>query len=135
VIEHGGAASIGARRATGLNAGEVAITACAGTESDVATHVEIELAVTIVIEKRGAGMKPGTELHAPDSSLVRDIRESAVAVIVIKDVLAVLGDEEIGETVVVVVAPDAAEAVAGAGDTSFFRDISERAIAVVAVNG
>jgi len=133
VIENGGAAGMGAGRATGLDAGEVGITACAGAESDLATQVEIEIAVTIVVEKRGVGMEPGTELHAAYSSLVCDIRESTVAVILIKDVLAVLSDEEIGETVVIIVAPDAAEAVAGTGDTCFFRDISERAIAVVAV--
>ena len=51
----------------------------------------------------------------------------------IKDVAAVLGNEQVGKSVVVVIAPDAAQAVTGAGNAGLFGDVGECAIAVVTI--
>ena len=78
-------------------------------------------------------MKLSTGLDGRDAGLVGDIGERTVAVVVVQDIAAVLGDVEIGETVVVVVPPDATEAVACPGNASLIRDISKDAVAVVAI--
>src|SRR5262249_4103046 len=64
VVEHGRASVIGAGRATGLEAAQVAIATGAGTVRDVAADIKIKLAVAVVIEKSGAGVEPSPEFHA-----------------------------------------------------------------------
>ena len=69
----------------------------------------------------------------PTPGFVRDIRECAVSVVVIENVLAVLRHIQIREAVVVVIAPYAAESVSIAGHAGFFRDVSESAVSVITV--
>ena len=71
--------------------------------------------------------------HSRNAGFIGDVGERAVAIVVIKDIASELGDKEIGEAVVVVVAPNAAEAIAGAGDAGFVGDVGERAVAVVVI--
>ena len=78
-------------------------------------------------------MKQRAELHARDAGLVGHIGEGAIAVVVIENVAPELRDVEIGKAVVVVVAPDAPQAVAGAGNAGLFGDVGEGAVAVVAI--
>src|SRR5712671_3150691 len=78
-------------------------------------------------------MKLRTEFEGGYSSLIRDVRESAVPVIAIQHVATILRHVQVRETVVVVVAPRAAEAITGTGDCRRLRDVLERAIAVVLV--
>src|SRR5262249_18646995 len=113
---------------------DIAVALGFGAEVDVAPDVEIEFSVAIVVEENGAGMELAG-FEARDAGFCCDIGESAVAVVVVEQVGAELRDEEIGEAVVVVVAPDAAEAVVGAGDAGGVGDVGEGAVAVVAVEG
>jgi hypothetical protein len=55
---------------------------------------------------------------------------------VVEGIFAVVGDVEIGETVVVVVADgyaDAVVAIAGVGEAGFFGDVGEGAVGILAV--
>ena len=63
---------------------------------------EVEAAVTVEIEEGGAGVPPG--LMVKEAARARDVRERPVAVVVVKHVLAVIGDEQIEKAVVIVVA-------------------------------
>ena len=51
----------------------------------------------------------------------------------IKNVAAVLGNEQVGKSVVVIIAPDTAQAVTCTGNAGLFGDIGESAIAVVSI--
>ncbi len=51
----------------------------------------------------------------------------------IQHVPAILGHKQVGETIVVVVAPDATETVTGPGDSSVIGHVRERTISVVAI--
>ncbi len=80
---------------------------------------------------RRYGTRP--EIHAAHAGLVRHVGKRAIAVVVIEDVLAVLRDVKIGEAIVIVVAPDAAQAIGVARHAGLLRDVRERAVAVVVV--
>ena len=62
-----------------------------------------------------------------------DIGERAVAIVAIQNVLAPVGDEQIVESVVVVVANSDARRPAGAEQAGLLRHVGERAVAVVLV--
>ena len=123
---------VGGRGTTVVFLGDVPIALRFGAEVDVAADVEVEFAVAIVVEEDGAGVELAG-FEAGDAGFFCDVGESAVAVVVIQDVGAELRDVEIGEAVVVVVAPDAAEAVVCAGDACGVGDIGEGAVGVVAI--
>src|SRR5262249_42320385 len=59
--------------------------------------------------------------------------ERSVAVVAVEDLVAVVGDEQIGVAVVVVVAGADALAPAAAGDAGLRGDVGERAVAVVPI--
>ena len=69
---------------------------------DVVGDEEIEAAVAIVVHKCAAGI-PALSV-AGDACFLADIGERAVSVVVVEDVLAEVGDEQVVPTVVVVVA-------------------------------
>ena len=69
---------------------------------DVVGDEEIELAVAIVVNEGAAGAP--ARFLAGDARLFADVGEGAVAVVVVENVLAVVGDEQVVEAVVVVVA-------------------------------
>ena len=81
---------------------------------DVVGDEEIELAVAIVIDE-GAARAPA-RLLACDAGLLADVGEGAVAVVVVENVLAVVGDEQVVAAIVVVVAD--ADALAPAASAS-----------------
>ncbi len=80
---------------------------------------------------RGTRTRLPTWPRARHTSLLRDIGERAVTVVVIQHVAAPAGDEEIVEAVVVVVADATGLAPAGVRQPGLRRDVGERAVAVV----
>src|SRR6202007_3111866 len=67
------------------------------------------------------------------AGLVSDVGESSVAVVVIEDAAAVLGDVKIGPAGSIVVADRNAHAVASPDDPCLRGNIGEGAIAIVAI--
>ena len=72
---------------------------------------------------------PGSE----QARFLRDIGESAVAIVVKQNVLAPVGDEDIVEAVVIVVGDGDAVGPPAARETGFFGHIGEGAVAIVLV--
>src|SRR2546423_7404546 len=72
-------------------------------------------------------------LRTCHARLVGNVGESSVAIVVVQNVASVLRHEKIGKSVIVVIAPDTTQAIAGARNTGLVRDISERSIAIIAV--
>ena len=102
----------------------------------VAGHNQVELAIAIeVAEIRGhvaEDFPVGSQTGARDKS---DFFKCAVALVVIEEILAiVVGDEEVGPTIVVVIAPNNAHTMklVGIVDARFFRHILEGAVATIA---
>src|SRR5579859_3698990 len=87
------------------------------------------MSVTVVVDERATGIPPRGLLNQP--RLCRDLSESAVAIVVIQGVLAVVADEQVFVTVVVVVADAYALSPSRACQPSFHRNISESAVAIV----
>src|SRR5262249_33051409 len=96
---------------------------------------KIQPAIAIVVKESRTAVELRARSDARDSGLFGHIGECAVSVVVIKDVLPELRDVKVGKVVVVVVAPDAAQAVSCPRDTSSFGDVGERAVAIVVVEG
>ncbi len=71
-------------------------------EIDVIGDKEVELAVAVVIDKGAAGAVADTR-HGK-MGLGGDVFKGAVAPIAIKDVVAVVGDQQVGVAVIVVIA-------------------------------
>src|SRR5947209_404906 len=68
-----------------------------------------------------------------DPGLLRNIGERPVTVVVVKNVAAVLGNEQVGEPVVVVVSPHAAKAVCSARHPGLVSDVGEGTVPIVVV--
>src|SRR6266550_667699 len=93
---------------------------------------DVEMAVVIEVEETG---RDGPAA-ACDSCFGGNVGESSVAIIVIKDVLPVARNEEIGVAVIVVVADRDAHAVvasASVGKARGFRHVRETAVFVLAI--
>ena len=67
------------------------------------------------------------------TSLAGDVREGAVTVVVVQDVLAPVGDEQILKSVVVIIADANSGSPTGADETRFCSYVGERAVAIVLV--
>ncbi len=80
-------------------------------------------------------MKDRPKLRRADAGFVCDVGESAVAVIVVEEVLAVLCHIEVGKAVVVVVTPDAAKTVGVARHSGLLGDVGKGPVAIVVVEG
>ena len=78
-------------------------------------------------------MEHAAEFSGADTRFVGDVRESPVAVVVIEKIFAVLSDVKIRKTVVVVVAPDATQAIRISRRAGLFGYVSKRAIAVIPI--
>src|SRR5579864_4629583 len=74
-------------------------------------------------------------LQAANSGLIRNVGKCSVTVVVVQDILAVLSDKEIGETVVVKISPYATQSVACSGHAGFFRYVGKRSVMVIVVKG
>src|SRR5208337_4220668 len=136
VVEIIGAAPVDGRPATAQHAPtDVAVALAGGKKITVPAHVEVQPSVVVVVEEGRSGVKSGPEFRGAHARLVRHVGEGAVTVIVIKDVFSVLCDVQVGESIVVIVSPDAAQAVSGAGDARLLRDVGERPITIVVEEG
>ena len=106
-----------------------------GRGGDVEVHVirdhEVEMAVAVVVHEGAAGA-PGLA-GAGDTGFVADVGESAVAVVVVQHVVAVVSDIQVDVAVVVVVTDAHALSPAGVSEACFRRDIGEGAVVIVAV--
>src|ERR1700723_288781 len=92
---------------------------------------EIKLAVAIVIEPPGRG---GPVPFVANAGFRSYVGESAVAIIVIEDAVAITGHINVRIAVIVIVAHRyAKEKCAVAADAGCCRNVGERAIAIIAV--
>ena len=98
---------------------------------NVGRDEEIQVPVPVVVEER-ASRVPAFRIAA-DSRLPGHIREGAVAVVSIEDVRASVGDEQIVEAVVVVVADANPVRPPGAHEPGILGDVGERAVPIVLV--
>jgi hypothetical protein len=98
-------------------------------EVDVVGDEEVEVAVTVVVKEGAAGVPASFGLEK--AGLTGDIGEGAIAVVAVEDVLAVVGDKEVVEAVVVVVADAAALTPSAATQAGLEGDIGEGAIAII----
>ena len=96
---------------------------------DVVGDEQIEAAVAVVVEPRGAGREPGVA----DTGRVGDVGEAQAAKVAEQAILAERGDVEIGPAVVVVVGGRGAKAVERNPEARGGRDVGERAVAIVPV--
>src|SRR6266496_527808 len=121
-----------ARRTAALQTSNIAISRTIGIQSDIASDIKIQVAIAIVVEKRGATVKV-SRLFAGNSRLIRHVLKRATAVVVVENISAGLRNEQIGKPVIVIVAPDAAQSVAGPGHSNFFGHVRESAVRVIVV--
>src|ERR1700679_2920293 len=94
---------------------------------------EIEQAVVVVVEPAGAD-RPHfftVEECPAQSGFCRDIGESAVPVVMKQLIAGDIGDEQIGPTVIVVVADGHAHAVASPRHASLFGYVGKRAVVII----
>src|SRR5581483_3964165 len=97
-------------------------------EDKVIGYEQIKSPVAVVIHPR-ATRAPARAL-VPQSRRLRHIRERAVAVVPIEHVLPPAGDEDVVETVVVVVADRHSISPALTSESGLLRNVGERAVAI-----
>ena len=100
-------------------------------EIEVVGDEQVEPAVAVVVDP-GAARAPMRPILA-DAGFLGHIGERAVPVVVVQHVLAPVGDEQVFEAVVVVVADADAVGPAGTNQPGLRRDIGESAVAIVLV--
>ena len=98
-------------------------------EVHIAGDEQIQMTVTVIVQKTAACAPAGS--RSRDAGFLRDVGERAVAVVAVQHVVPPVGDEQIVEAVVVVVADATGLAPAGMGQPRLLRDVGERAVAVV----
>jgi hypothetical protein len=89
------------------------------------------MTVAVIVDESAAGAP--CFARACDAGFLADVGECSVAIVVIKDILAVVSDVQILETIVVIVADTGALAPASVREAGFLSDIGEGAVVVVAV--
>src|SRR4029077_21213679 len=98
---------------------------------DVVGYEKIKPAIAIVIDESATGV-PALAVGG-DTGLGGDIGKRAVAVVVVEDVLAEVGDEEIVEAVVVVIADADGLPPAGMNEARLSGDVGESTVAIIFV--
>src|SRR5258708_1559985 len=98
-------------------------------EIDVIGDEKIEVAIAIVVDKSAAGVP--ALAGAGDACFFGDVGEGGVAVVVVENIFAEVGDEKIVETVVVVIADADALSPARMMQAGFGSDVGEGAVAIV----
>src|SRR5207253_1784941 len=98
---------------------------------EVVCDEEIEMAVAIVVEPRTSRAITGG--IAMEARLFGHIRKGPVAIVSVEYVLAVVGDEQVLESVVVVVADRDRRSPPGSQQSGLGGDVGEGAIAVVLI--
>src|SRR2546422_674876 len=71
--------------------------------------------------------------HRTYARSIRNVCECPVAVVVIQNILPVLSYIQVGKAIIIVIAPDATQAVGVAGYPGLFRNIGKSSVAVVVV--
>jgi hypothetical protein len=102
---------------------------CCEIEVNVVGGDDVKFAVAVVVDEGTAG-SPFLP-SASYSGLLRYLFESTVALIVIEVVLAVAGDVEVVEAIVIVVAHADSLAPTGGGKARVGRDVGEGAVVVI----
>src|ERR1044072_4349016 len=87
------------------------------------------MAVAIVVEKAAAS--PPAAFGASHTGLLRNVRKRAIAVVVVEDVSAETGHQQIVEAIVVIVAHAAGLSPGGLGESGLAGDVGEGAVAIV----
>src|SRR5262249_21937262 len=90
---------------------------------------KVQSSIPVVVEKAAAS-SPAT-LRPCDAGFARNIFESAIRTIAIKDVSTPVANKQIVESVVVIVAYTTALTPPGTGDSSLFGDIGENHVTIV----
>ena len=90
-------------------------------EVEIVGDEEIEIAVAIVVDERGARAPPGVA----DAGGLGDVGERAVAVVAVQRLRAERGHEEIEVAVVVVVADRRAHAIGAGADAGGVSNVGE----------
>ena len=98
---------------------------------EVVGDEKVQQAVTIAFDEGASGGVANARLQ--EAGLLCHVSEGAVAVVAVKAVLAVVGDEKVVEAIVVVIADADAHGPARIGKPGFLGDVGEGAIAVVFV--
>ena len=78
-------------------------------------------------------MKGKTRVHPTHTGSIRDVCERPVAFVVIKNILPVLSYIKVRKAVVVVVTPDATQAISVARYPGLFRNVCKSPVAVIVV--
>src|SRR5580692_9363885 len=89
------------------------------------------MAVAVVVDERAA-VAPSFS-RACDPSFFADVGEGAVAIVVVQDIFSVVGDVEIFEAVVIVVADTHALSPTGVQKAGFLGDVGKGAVVIVVV--
>ena len=100
-------------------------------EDDVVGDEQVEIAVTIVIEKRATG--PPAPARCRKAGLLGPVFERPVPLVAIEHVVSEVGHQQIGVPVVVVIGGADALTPARAGQTSPPGDILKRAVSLIAI--
>src|SRR6266852_8786562 len=95
----------------------------------VASHDQVEAAIAIVVHETGAGA-PSTAAHA---SLGGNVSKSAVTVVVVKNIPAQVGDQQVHISIIVEITDSHPHTVGVALHSRVFRDVSKSAISVIAI--
>ena len=127
VEEAVGVALVVERAGEGVGGEELALGV--GIELQVVAHEEIELAVAVVVDPGRAG----AEVRILHARLGRHVGKGPVAVVVVEDRRAPVGDVDVLVAVVVVVAHGHAHAEALAAHARLRGDVGKGSVAVVAV--
>src|SRR5229473_2372588 len=98
-------------------------------EIDVVGDEKIEVAVAIVVHESAAGV-PALAVSG-DAGFFADVCEGAVTVVVVENVFSEVGNEEIVEAVVVVIADANGLPPAGMEQAGFSGDVRESSVAIV----
>ncbi len=99
-------------------------------EIHVVGYKQIEKTISVIVQKTAAS-SPAV-FGSRHAGLFGHVGEGAVTVVVVEDVVAKIGDEQIVETVIIVIAHAAALPPAGARQAGLFGDVGKGAVAIVA---
>jgi hypothetical protein len=128
VVEEAPGHRVGLHRGApaGLPGGGVASLVGGIAEADVVAHVEVQPAVAVVVEERGADCP----VRVGGAALLGHVGEGAVAVVVPQLRPAQAGQVDVGEAVVVEVAHRDSHAIAGGPDAALLGDVGEPELAL-----
>ena len=94
-------------------------------------YEEVEQAVAIVVDPGAAGAEVGT--FAQEAGFFRDVGEHAFAAVVEEDVLAVTSDEDVVETVVIVIGDGDSGCPDGTAQAGLRGYVFECAVAIIVI--